>query len=359
VDTVTRRWRRVSRDHPCPLCGKPDNCSVSSDGDAVWCGRISDGAVRENLGGQFLHILNERTPRPQSTPPKKSLRPSRDFGPPARAFASGCEEPRAYLARELGVSDAALRALGVGWHRWEKVWTIPERDAAGRIIGLATRDPAGLKKRVHHSQAGLTYADDWNDGTGPILLVEGASDTAAALTMGVNAVGRPSNLGGVSLLLDLLVDLPTDRAIIVLGERDQKPDGRWPGRDGALRTAERLAEGLERPIAWSLPPDAAKDTRAWLNQMPRELPTDRLRALFLSGLDANVIAPPPVYDCPPPDGPAIELPVWRDQMLDTRIASLGRPGYYLDVSPTGSGKTYIDLETLAFARTQEAACKRS
>lgn len=55
------RWQRVSRQNPCPICGKGDNCQVTPDESAVWCGRISTGSVRQNQGGQFLHILKNNS----------------------------------------------------------------------------------------------------------------------------------------------------------------------------------------------------------------------------------------------------------------------------------------------------------
>ena len=56
---VSRDWVRVSRERPCPICGKADNCSTSRDSSAVWCGRVSDGSIQSNAGGQFLHRLRE------------------------------------------------------------------------------------------------------------------------------------------------------------------------------------------------------------------------------------------------------------------------------------------------------------
>ncbi len=110
----------------------------------------------------------------------------------------------------------------------------------------------------------------------------------------------------------MLSGVDHNREIIVIGERDEKPDGKWPGRDGAVRTAKRLAEELERPIAWALPPDNAKDARGWLNVMP-ELPVDRLADLFVSGLETTVISPPIVIRPPKPTGPTVAVDDWRDQ----------------------------------------------
>jgi hypothetical protein len=33
-------WPRVSRTHPCPVCGKPNWCLVSADGTAAICQRV-------------------------------------------------------------------------------------------------------------------------------------------------------------------------------------------------------------------------------------------------------------------------------------------------------------------------------
>jgi hypothetical protein len=104
--------------------------------------------------------------------------------------------------------------------------------------------------------------------------------------MGLYAVGRPNNLGGVELLRQLLrpagemlwpvgggeekkVSAATSAAatlpaIVILAENDQKPDGSWPGMDGAVRTAQRLADGWGVPVAYALPPDGQKDIRSWL-----------------------------------------------------------------------------------------------
>jgi DNA primase len=68
-------WRAVNRKNPCPICGKPDNCSATEDGGAVICGRVSDGSVKEFRNG-WLHILRERERdewQPTYQPPKPKL----------------------------------------------------------------------------------------------------------------------------------------------------------------------------------------------------------------------------------------------------------------------------------------------
>ena len=84
-------------------------------------------------------------------------------------------------------------------------------------------------------QRGLTIPARFAERDGPVLAVEGASDVLAATAMGIAAIGRPSNMGGVDLLVDVLRDVPPDRPIIVLGEYDANSKGQWPGRDGAIQ----------------------------------------------------------------------------------------------------------------------------
>ena len=298
-------WIRVSRDRRCPVCEGADNCSVSRDGNAAWCGRVDQGSTRQNDGGQFLHDLRDRkeTPtwprrtdhRPKastnwpSSPPKaKPLPPPKDWGCIAKeAFdINSADTARQELATMLGVDADALRRLGVGWFGVTRGWSFPERDANGKVIGINRRLVDGQKRREAGGQSGLTFdPDGWLQSSVDsvhVYLVEGGSDTAAMLSMGLSAVGRPSNLGGVELLAKLLKPLSSERIIVVIAENDRKPHDSlslpqqkghkpdcvgcskcWPGWFGATRTAERLAVILGRQIAWAMPPDALKDVREW------------------------------------------------------------------------------------------------
>ena len=61
------------------------------------------------------------------------------------------------LAAELEVSPDSLTALGVGFNPHHQSWIFPERDAKGKIIGLAQRTFDGKKFMVPKSKRGLTY----------------------------------------------------------------------------------------------------------------------------------------------------------------------------------------------------------
>lgn len=95
----------------------------------------------------------------------------------------------------------------------------------------------------------------------PVVIVEGASDTAAATDLGFVAVGRPSNLA----CMDMLRDLVRGRSCLVVGENDQKSDGRWPGKEGMYAAFQAL-RGVCRDLKMVMPPDGIKDFRAWKNK---------------------------------------------------------------------------------------------
>jgi hypothetical protein len=326
----------------------------------VWCGRVSEGSIRQNAGGQYLHHRDssnpvwQQTAQPEHVTHSRKHQPERDWGAFANYLAVDSEQRCSELAEELRVSTQSLIDLGVGWYPQQACWTFPERDANGKVIGINRRFRNGDKKRMSGSKSGLTYACGWNQGNGPICLVEGGSDTAALITIGISGVGRPSNRAGVGLMVDLLFDIPAHREIVVVAERDQKEDGAWPGRDGAISVATQLAEALGRPITWALLPGNAKDARAWLLSMP-QLPRKRLENLFVTGLEKSIVLPPPTLTPEAPPREAVGVGDWRASMLQARIESLSNPGLYLDASPTGAGKSWVDIEAVVFALSLETS----
>lgn len=176
------------------------------------------------------------------------------------------------LADNLGVEHTALRDCRFGLltpeeterHGWQrrKAFTVPERDGQRRVVGVSLRFMDGSKGFIRGGHRGLTIpASFTTTDARTVFLVEGATDTAALLSDGARAIGRPSNVGGVDHLADLLAPLDKTVKIIVLGENDASDKG-WPGREGAVITATQLRAKLKRDVAWTLPPAPHKDVRA-------------------------------------------------------------------------------------------------
>jgi hypothetical protein len=352
-------WIAVSRQRPCIVCGKPDWCTITADGGTIHCRRghslpapagyqrsttaIGDAArfVRER--GTDSLAFEPSAYRVVTKSPAVAPAPAKDWSRLADEFQQAGHDRLQPLADDLAVGVEALRGLGVGWNGY--AWTVPARDATGAIIGLATRFRDGGKRFVSKSRHGLFYDPAlWHQGDGPVLLVEGMSDAAALAGLGLSVIGRPSNVGGVSLLVEMLTGWPEDRGIVVVGERDQKPDGAWPGREGAMRTAQQLAEGLYRDIAWTLPPEPFKDSRALVQSG-----VDAESVVFGYADAAQVVIGPPR----PPHEAAIadtaaprRLEEYREDLRLAKPNAMRQVGVSVDRAPTGAGKTRSTTEAL-------------
>lgn len=120
---------------------------------------------------------------------------------------------------------------------------------------LHIRKEAGRIQSSGHALAG---------GAGPVVVVEGATDAAAAMDMGLQAVGRPSNLAGLTELGKLV----RHRDLIIVGENDKRWNAvkdRWdhPGLDGQMAAFNYLRPHCKRVIRM-FPPEGCKDLRDWL-----------------------------------------------------------------------------------------------
>jgi hypothetical protein len=74
--------------------------------------------------------------------------------------------------------------------------------------------------------------------------------------------------------------------------------------------------------------------------------TPSLRKRFLEELHVERISAEFDMVAELPAGPEIAIESWQDHLVEMRLESLGKPGVYLDRSPTGSGKSTADIEAL-------------
>lgn len=132
----------------------------------------------------------------------------------------------------------------------------------------------------------------------PVLVVEGMTDTAAALDMGFVAVGRAS-----AAFTKGLRDLLKGRHVIVVGENDQ-PDkfGRVAGLAG-LHKVYDLLHGHAASIIKVLPPADCKDLRKWVQKY------SLTSAAFMSYVEDRGHTPEPV-DLLPSGDPLPVASMW-------------------------------------------------
>lgn len=112
---------------------------------------------------------------------------------------------------------------------------------------------------IRHADGVVSSGGPLSHSDYPVLIVEGMSDTAAAMDMGFVAVGRPSNMAGLGYLRELV----RGRKCIVIGENDLKSDGRWPGKEGMEAVFETCKNTSQ--VVKILPPEGFKDLREWKN----------------------------------------------------------------------------------------------
>lgn len=271
-----RQWTPTSKSNPCPICQKPDWCSIGER--FVHCMRAESDKPCKS--GGWLHRRDGDMTQQATLPPVVRVKRTDAeldaiWKPRVRSWCEGHASEVCRLSAQLGVSLASLLELNTGWDG--RAWTMPERNADGLIVGINRRFEDGSKRCAKGSRRGLTYNDGWADAPGPVLLVEGASDVATAITMGLAAIGRPSNTGGVAMLAKLLARHP-NRKEIVIGERDGKTQASIEAKGGLphdphCRGCNRCRPGvfgmreltkrLGTRASGHLLPAGAKDLRSW------------------------------------------------------------------------------------------------
>lgn len=209
--------------------------------------RVQSATTMRN--GGWLHRLGNPTPAHQlvyNSVEEKGI----DF---ENLFRKSSDKRNSWkvnsLAASLGVSSESLFSIGCAWMEDYRAYGFPMKDGDGRTIGIRLRTEAGKKFAVRGSRQGLFESS--NPAAQTAFVCEGPTDTAAALSIGLWAVGRPSCSCGNEQLKALLAARGVRRAVILA-------DNDAPGIVGA----QRVATEVRLPCALLVLP--AKDTRAFV-----------------------------------------------------------------------------------------------
>jgi 5S rRNA maturation endonuclease (ribonuclease M5) len=158
----------------------------------------------------------------------------------------------AELAGILGVSVASLVRLGPpAWSSHYQAWGWPMHDDRRRVIGIRLRNEKS-KWAVGGSSSGC-FIPSGIDSRSALLICEGPTDTAAAITLGYQAIGRPSCSGGTEIICDML-QAGRRRDVVIVADND------GPGQAGAKALQDRIVGLCASVRAWTPP---AKDLREW------------------------------------------------------------------------------------------------
>jgi hypothetical protein len=250
-------WQRVNKKRPCAICSRPDWCTYAEG--AACCMRVKSD--KELRNGGWLHRTGTALPYRPVQPIRKAIedRPL-DAEPMWRRW---CDSTEFHLldgfGMSLGVDTDCLKAIGCAWSTFN-AWAFPMKDATEKIIGIRLRNNQGDKWAVKGSKAGLFLPTNYYyipDGV--CYLVEGPTDLAAAMTIGLRAIGRPACLGQEAMILDYIRRNGIQRLVIVT-DNDQ-PDKF--GVVAGFRGAEKLQSILPVPSCVWIPP--TKDIREFVN----------------------------------------------------------------------------------------------
>ncbi len=307
---------RFNVNEHCPVCGTgTKGCSRiagGADGDVILCrGRTASVGDKVNgraclkTGDEWCTFRAEPDPpfrgrdgpAQESSPPPLFDWPERHRKAREKLTAARLEA----LAATLGVPEYALAVLEPGYDYHGRGirggYTFPMVDGGGTVCGLHWRDEqTGEKEALTGGKLGVFAPAGWKTTEGPFFLPEGGSDTATLVALGLPTLGRPSARAGVQVMADTLLGI--EREIVVLGELDPNTDtGDWPGRDGAIATATKLAAALGHPVSWAFPPDRAKDVRVWFKAqgLTEASGADDCHAAgerFAAGIHRIVVEPP-------------------------------------------------------------------
>ena len=209
--------KRVNRNNRCPACDHDTWCLLGED--LFICMRVPSDRKKIFVGGEVGYIHGYGN-KPIWNPPEKTnaipvIDAKKVMNEWRKSYGtSGIE----VLADELGVSVKSLTSLETVRTMHPKSWGWPMKTGYGDYIGIRIRNHLGKKWALTGSHAGIFIPQ--LPVPRRILVVEGPTDTAAALTFGYYAIGRPSCSGGVHHIMAFVRRCHVHEVVIVADNDD-------------------------------------------------------------------------------------------------------------------------------------------
>lgn len=243
---MKKSMSRVSKKNKCPVCGHDTWCLVGEK--AVLCMRVqSDRPIRLSSGETgWWHPLDAgyQPPKSKLFEGKPAERSPLQWSQMMAVFDQQTYDvQRVRHAKELGVEPWTMGTRGVSacWDRKHQAWAYPMSDGFGKIVGIRLRNSDGKKWAIYGSHSGIFLPGINPDPT--VLIVEGPTDTMAALSIGYFALGRPSCAGGSFYIKQAIERLACRRAAIIADNDEddyEHPERSNPGLAGAKALAELM-----------------------------------------------------------------------------------------------------------------------
>ena len=251
-------WAHATKKNPCPICGKEDWCTFGEK--AMLCQRVESN--KPHSKGGWFHYYDQQKSNLQVT-----FRPLPSRPAPAELDAESFMDSLSGrgvvsdLAQSLGVSNESLELLGAAYSAQHKAWAFPMSDSDGKFIGVRLRNSEGQKWAVTGSRQGIFLPKSNFQVTPKVAyLPEGPTDTAALLSMGLFAIGRPTCMSGNELIAQALKRIGIYKAVIISDNDGIKQLGNKEARPGIVG-AQKLKKELKISSVIWMPPAPIKDVR--------------------------------------------------------------------------------------------------
>jgi hypothetical protein len=230
---------RVSREKPCPVCNRPDWCMVGEKHNL--CMRVTSSRSISLADGSIAYLHPKSGQSPVDYNPPEIVRKEFDAGVLKYCGKVFHGSHLNILAKNISVTTKSLELLGCVKYFDLDTWAFPMKDQFGNIIGARVRKIDGKKWSIPGSRNGLFIPSTTPEKT--LLICEGPTDTAAALTIGMYAVGRFNCCGGIEMLVDF-VRRNKIRLVYIIADCDQdrvvNEQVANPGIRGAVTLSEHM-----------------------------------------------------------------------------------------------------------------------
>lgn len=153
------------------------------------------------------------------------------------------------------VSKNTLHLMRIGWDG--ESHTFPVCNAKKEMIGIQRIYPDNSKKMVNGSRVGIIIPL-YTNFKQSLIITEGISDTAMAVELSWNVIGRLSCSCGEDIIVEIVKNHRTPK-IIIIGDND------IAGIKGMNKLRESLATRLNHKGVYGIIPEKGSDLREWVN----------------------------------------------------------------------------------------------